>query len=233
MKFCNQCGSKNTANAKFCQECGNSLQNLVAAGAGLAIPAAAVTYGVGSGSSPLLNLSLCIAPARSRLKELRQTIPPASSDAIAPLMGRLQTILPDDITARIELIEALGRTRDPVVLRALLLVAGAGSKHVRRAVAVALSGINHTLSAYILLPMLEANPDAAVHAITTTYPAGGGFRRRAVVRISPRLDIDVRTMAPADIMELVRETLIATGGLEYVDTYAQAVKGARRPDADA
>jgi HEAT repeat protein len=70
-------------------------------------------------------------------------------------MGRLQTIAPDDSTARIELIEALGRTRDPVVLRALLLVAGAGSKHVRRAVAVALSGINHTLSAYILLPMLE------------------------------------------------------------------------------
>ena len=155
MKFCNQCGSKNTANAKFCQECGNSLQNLVAAGAGLAIPAAAVTYGVGSGSSPLLNLSLCIAPARSRLKELRQTIPPASSDAVAPLMGRLQTIPPDDTNARIELIESLGRTRDPVVLRALLLVSGAGSKHVRRAVAVALSGINHTLSAYILLPMLE------------------------------------------------------------------------------
>jgi hypothetical protein len=78
-----------------------------------------------------------------------------------------------------------------------------------------------------------ANPDTAVHAITTTYPEGSGFRRRAVVRISPRLDIDVRTMAPADIMDLVRETLIATGGLEYVDTYAQAVKGARRPDADA
>ena len=155
MKFCNQCGSKNTANAKFCQECGNSLQNVVAAGAGLVNPSAAVTHGIDSGSSPLLNLSQCIAPARSRLKELRQTIPPASSDAIAPLMGRLQTILPDDTTARIELIEALGRTRDPVVLRALLLVAGAGSKHVRRAVAVALSGINHTLSAYILLPMLE------------------------------------------------------------------------------
>ena len=131
------------------------MQNLVAAGAGLVNPAAAVTHGVDSGSSPLLNLSQCIVPARSRLKELRQTIPPASSDVVAPLMGRLQTILPDDTTARIELIEALGRTRDPVVLRALLLVAGAGSKHVRRAVAVALSGINHTLSAYILLPMLE------------------------------------------------------------------------------
>lgn len=91
----------------------------------------------------------------------------------------------------------------------------------------------HRLHRRVLLPMLEANPDAAVHAITTTYPDGGGFRRRAVVRISPRLDIDVRTMAPADIMELVRETLIATGGLEYVDTYAQAVKGARRPDPDA
>jgi HEAT repeat protein len=116
--------------------------------------AVAVQGGV-TGSSPLLNLSHCISQARSRLKELKQSIPSASSDAAAPLMGRLQTIAPDDSAARIELIEALGRTRDPVVLRALLLVAGAGSKHVRRAVAVALSGINHTLSAYILLPMLE------------------------------------------------------------------------------
>jgi HEAT repeat protein len=155
MKFCNQCGTKNTGNAKFCQECGNSLQSPVAALAATPPPSPAMTYGDNSATSPLLNLSQCIAPARSRLKELRQTIPPASSDAVAPLMGRLQTIPPDDSNARIELIEALGRTRDPVVLRALLLVAGAGSKHVRRAVAVALSGINHTLSAYILLPMLE------------------------------------------------------------------------------
>jgi HEAT repeat protein len=155
MKFCNQCGTKNTGNAKFCQECGNPLQSPIAAPAATPPPSPAMNYGDNSATSPLLNLNQCIAPARSRLKELRQTIPPASSDAVAPLMGRLQTIPPDDTNARIELIEALGRTRDPVVLRALLLVAGAGSKHVRRAVAVALSGINHTLSAYILLPMLE------------------------------------------------------------------------------
>ncbi len=91
----------------------------------------------------------------------------------------------------------------------------------------------HRLHRRVLIPMLEANPDVAVHAITTTYPAGGRLRRRAVVRISPRLDIDTRTMAPADIMDIVREALISTGGLTYVDTYAQAVKGARRPDAGA
>jgi 1-acyl-sn-glycerol-3-phosphate acyltransferase len=91
----------------------------------------------------------------------------------------------------------------------------------------------HRLHRRVLIPMLEANPDAPVHAIATTYPAGGRFRRRAVVRISPRLDIDTRTMAPNDIMDVVREALISAGGLTYVDTYAQAVKGARRPDAGA
>ncbi len=40
-------------------------------------------------------------------------------------------------------------------------------------------------------------------------------------------------MAPAHVMDVVREALITTGGLTYVDTYAQAVKGARRPVADA
>jgi hypothetical protein len=34
-------------------------------------------------------------------------------------------------------------------------------------------------------------------------------------------------------MDVVREALISTGGLTYVDTYAQAVKGARRPDSGA
>jgi HEAT repeat protein len=155
MKFCNQCGTRNTGNAKFCQECGNSLHSLVASPAATPAPSAAAAYRLDAAASPLLNLSHCVSQARSRLKEIKQLIPPASSEAVAPLMGRLQTIAPDDSTARIELIEALGRTRDPVVLRALLLVAGAGSKHVRRAVAVALSGINHTLSAYILLPMLD------------------------------------------------------------------------------
>lgn len=155
MKFCNQCGTKNTGNAKFCQECGNSLRTVAAAPPVMPQQIAAVNRSVDAATIPLLNLSYCISQARSRLKELKQPIPPASSEAVAPLMGRLQTIAPDDSAARIELIDALGRTRDPVVLRALLLVAGAGSKHVRRAVAVALSGINHTLSAYILLPMLE------------------------------------------------------------------------------
>ena len=69
----------------------------------------------------------------------------------------------------------------------------------------------HRLHRRVLIPMLEANPDVAVHAITTTYPTGGRLRRRAVVRISPRLDIDTRTMAPAHVMDVMREALISTG----------------------
>jgi 1-acyl-sn-glycerol-3-phosphate acyltransferase len=90
----------------------------------------------------------------------------------------------------------------------------------------------HRLHRRVLIPILDANPDVPVHAITTTYPPGGRLRRRAVVRISPRLDIDTRTMEPAHIMDVVREAMISTGNLTYVDVYAQAVKGARRPAAE-
>lgn len=91
----------------------------------------------------------------------------------------------------------------------------------------------HRLHRRVLLPMLEENPDVPVHAISTTYPTDGRFRRRAVVRISPPLDIDTRTMAPAHIMDVVRETLITIGDLPYVDVYAQGVKGARQRRAGA
>jgi 1-acyl-sn-glycerol-3-phosphate acyltransferase len=91
----------------------------------------------------------------------------------------------------------------------------------------------HRLHKRVLIALLEANPDVPVHAITTTYPEAGRGRRKAVVRISPRLALDPRTMDPDAIVDLLRETLIATGGLAYVDQYAQAVKGARRPEAGA
>jgi HEAT repeat protein len=102
-------------------------------------------------------LSLVIARSREVIKKTQEPIPAAKNPAVAPLMGSLQAIPPEAQEARIAIIEALGKTREPVALRALLLVSGARGKQVRKAVAIALAGIRHSLSAYILLPMLEDN----------------------------------------------------------------------------
>ncbi len=103
------------------------------------------------------DFSKVIAHCREQLKLLKEPIPPATHSAVAPLTGSLQAIPPEAQEARIAIIEALGKTREPVALRALLLVSGSRGKQVRKAVAVALAGIRHSLSAYILLPMLEDN----------------------------------------------------------------------------
>ena len=145
MKICGHCHSANAVSAKFCSECGSSL-------------AKAVPQIEGGGSSAahsgLLNFEAVIEHARRQIKEMKEVIPNASSPAIGALIGSLQSIPPEVQLARIAVIQALGETRDPAVLRALLLVTGASSKDVRKAVAIALSRIQHSLSAYLLLPML-------------------------------------------------------------------------------
>ncbi len=141
MKSCPRCNSLNSLSAKFCQECGNAL------GAASVRPSAV----------PLdsMDLSRVIAQCREQLKALKEPIPAATNPAIAPLMGSLQAIPPEAQEARIALIEALGKIREPVILRSLLLMSGAGAKDVRQAVAIAAGKVRHSLSAYLLLPLLE------------------------------------------------------------------------------
>jgi 1-acyl-sn-glycerol-3-phosphate acyltransferase len=76
----------------------------------------------------------------------------------------------------------------------------------------------------VLIPLLQANPDVAVHAIATTYAERPRRRRLATVRISERLPIDARSMAPDDIARVIRESLCDLGHLGYVNQYAFVVK---------
>ncbi|MCX6431795.1 MAG: lysophospholipid acyltransferase family protein [Actinobacteria bacterium] len=85
----------------------------------------------------------------------------------------------------------------------------------------------HRLHKRILIPILEANPDVPVHAIVTTYPGRRHGRIRIDVQLSPRLDIDPRTMTADELTEAVRAALITLGQLEYVDEYARDVKARR------
>lgn len=99
-------------------------------------------------------------------------IPSPSSPAVAPLMGSLQAVPPDAIAVRVGIIQALGETRDPAILRTLLLVATSRGREVRQAVAVSLGRLRHSLSAYLLLPMLKDGSsrvrNAAMQALMNT-----------------------------------------------------------------
>jgi 1-acyl-sn-glycerol-3-phosphate acyltransferase len=89
----------------------------------------------------------------------------------------------------------------------------------------------YRLHARVLMPLIEGHPDVPVYAVATTYPEGGGFRRRARVRFSPPLPIDPRTMSQEEIVAVIRDALVELGGLTYVDVPAFVAKA--RADREA
>ncbi len=91
---------------------------------------------------------------RRKLKSRHEDIPAPGTRAIAPLLASLQLLPADAHASRIAIIESLGETGDPAVLRALFLMATARGNVVRQATALALGRIRHSLSAYLLIPML-------------------------------------------------------------------------------
>jgi 1-acyl-sn-glycerol-3-phosphate acyltransferase len=90
----------------------------------------------------------------------------------------------------------------------------------------------HKLHKRILIPLLVANPDVAVHAVTMSYEKRTGRRTLVTGRVSPPLELD--HSAPPDVIaNRLRDEMLALGGQEYVDEYAQTVKRRRsRPAAD-
>src|ERR1700712_2530336 len=85
----------------------------------------------------------------------------------------------------------------------------------------------HKLHKRVLIPLLQANPDVAVHAVTMAYEKRAGGRLRVHGRISPRVPVDSRTCTPDELTQILTDALLETGGQEYVDEYAQAVKKRR------
>lgn len=86
----------------------------------------------------------------------------------------------------------------------------------------------HKLHKRILIPLLQANPDVAVHAVTMAYDKRPGRRTRVTGRVSAPLTLDTRSATPDEIVRVIRDAMIELGGQEYVDEYAQTVKR-RRP----
>jgi 1-acyl-sn-glycerol-3-phosphate acyltransferase len=89
----------------------------------------------------------------------------------------------------------------------------------------------HKLHKRILVPLLQANPDVAVHAVTMSYTKRRGRRTLVTGRVSPPIALDSRTATPEQMTTLLRDAMLALGGQDYVDEYAQTVK--RRRDVPA
>lgn len=85
----------------------------------------------------------------------------------------------------------------------------------------------HRLHQRILVPLLQANPDVPVHAVTTSFTKRPRRRIRVQVRISPPLQLDALTMTPDELTSQVRDALLELGGQTYVDVSARDAKRGR------
>lgn len=83
----------------------------------------------------------------------------------------------------------------------------------------------------VLVPLLQENPDIPVHAVVTKYQSRPRRRTRVTIDISDPLPISAATMDATELTDAVRDGLIQTGGLGYVDVYARDAK--RRAAASA
>ena len=82
----------------------------------------------------------------------------------------------------------------------------------------------HRLHGRVLAPIIRANPDVPVHAISTMYPKGSGRRQRIEIKLSERLPIDPATQTDDEMVVIIREELLRLGGQEYVDESAATAK---------
>ena len=87
----------------------------------------------------------------------------------------------------------------------------------------------HRLHRRVLIPVLQANPNIPVHAVTATYLKRPHRRTRVEVNISPALAIDLNSMTADETTELVRDELLRLGGQEYVHKFARDVKENNNP----
>lgn len=86
----------------------------------------------------------------------------------------------------------------------------------------------HRLHKRVMIPLLQANPEIPIHAVTVGYELRGWRRTRVTVRVSDPLDLDPRTMSADELADRVRDALLALGGQRYSDRYARDVKAELR-----
>lgn len=86
----------------------------------------------------------------------------------------------------------------------------------------------HRLHKRVLVPLLQENPGMPVHAVVTRYQRRPYRRTLVTMRISEPLALDPATMTAIELTEVVRDGLLRTGGLGYVDVYARDAKVARQ-----
>lgn len=84
----------------------------------------------------------------------------------------------------------------------------------------------HRLHKRVLIPVLQANPDVPVYALATRYTPRPRHRTHVEIRISPRLELDCRTMTADELTDAVRDALLGLGGQTYIDVYARDAKRA-------
>ena len=63
-----------------------------------------------------------------------------------------------------------------------------------------------------------------MHAIATTYLGTKFGRKRVEVNLSAPLPIDVATMHPNEVVEIMKNSFLDLGGMDYVDAFARDLK---------
>ena len=172
-KSCSQCGTENQSAAVLCCGCGEALP-----GANFTNDKAASdekvtpqdrdkhhSIGPRAALGRLLSsmttvqaeshLKASIILQRPRLKSGCAPLPKVTNPIVVALFESLMALPLGKSSARISIVNALGHIDDPSALSPLFLASETPSKEVRKATAKVLGCINHPLSAYLLLRLLQ------------------------------------------------------------------------------
>ena len=79
----------------------------------------------------------------------------------------------------------------------------------------------HRLHRRVLVPILQANPDVPVHAVTVEYSSGPLWWRRVHLRFSAPMALDLDRMSADSITEAVTRVILETGGMPYEHSFAR------------
>jgi 1-acyl-sn-glycerol-3-phosphate acyltransferase len=82
----------------------------------------------------------------------------------------------------------------------------------------------HRLHRRVLVPILQANPQVPVHAMSIGYTPVQGRRTQVELRFSPGLDLDLVSMSANDLTDAVRDAILELGGMPYVPQFGRALK---------